>query len=182
MSALRVRHLLLPYSRRVLSTASRESALEIRDVLQTRVKDAMRAKNITASMTLRSILAEINAADKAANSKISSSSIINIIRKASARRHDAAAQYTQAKRPDIAEKELAEASLLEEFLPPLLSSAEIDQEIEDVLTSLSLAPNDDPRKATGRIFKEFYTKVDRSLVDAELVKNRVNLALNAEKK
>lgn len=29
----------------------------------------------------------------------------------------------------------------------------------------------------GKIFKEFYNRVDRSLVDAELVKIRVNLAL-----
>ncbi|KAJ4468272.1 GatB YqeY domain-containing protein [Lentinula aciculospora] len=129
--------------------------------------------------TLQSILAEVNAADKAANSKISSSNIINILRKTSVRMHDAAVQYAQAKRPDLAEKELAEASLVEEFLPPLLSSVEIDRNIQDILTSLSLSLTDDPRKATGKVFKEFYNQVDRSLVDAELVKARVNSALNS---
>ncbi|KAJ4498381.1 Yqey-like protein-domain-containing protein [Lentinula lateritia] len=126
--------------------------------------------------TLQSILAEINAADKAANKPVPSSNIMSILRKASAQRHDAATQYTQADRPDLAEKELAEASLLEQFLPPLLSSVEIDKNIQDILNSLSHTSGD-PRKAMGKIFKEFYNRVDRSLVDAELVKIRVNLAL-----
>ncbi|KAJ3826892.1 Yqey-like protein-domain-containing protein [Lentinula raphanica] len=165
---------------RVYSTQGTTS--DIRDVLQARVKDAMRAKDKSTSTTLRSILAEINAADKTANDKVSSSTIVNIIRKAAARRHDAAAQYTQANRPDIADKELAEASLLEEFLPPLLSSVEVDRKIQDVLASLSLTPSQDLRKETGKIFKEFYNQVDRSLVDPQLVKDRLNLVLNLEKR
>ncbi|KAJ3931591.1 MAG: Yqey-like protein-domain-containing protein [Lentinula lateritia] len=177
MLALRSRCLLSPFSRRVYSTVGPEASQEIRDVLQARVKDAMRTKNVSASTTLRSILAEINAADKAANKPVPSSNIMSILRKASAQRHDAATQYTQADRPDLAEKELAEASLLEQFLPPLLSSVEIDKNIQDILNSLSHTSGDDPRKAMGKIFKEFYNRVDRSLVDAELVKIRVNLAL-----
>ncbi|KAJ3805911.1 Yqey-like protein-domain-containing protein [Lentinula lateritia] len=181
MLAHRSRCLLSPFSRRVYSTVSPESTSEIRDVLQARVKDAMRTKNISASTTLRSILAEINAADKAENKPVPSSNIMTILRKASAQRHDAATQYTQAGRPDLAEKEVAEAFLLEQFLPPLLSTVEIDKNIQDILNSLSHTPSDsDTRKATGKIFKEFYNRVDRSLVDAELVKTRVNLAL-AEK-
>ncbi|KAF9071016.1 Yqey-like protein-domain-containing protein, partial [Rhodocollybia butyracea] len=128
-----------------------------------------------------SILAEINAADKAANSMIPPSSILNIIRKASARRHDAAAQFTQANRPDLAEKELLEASVVEQFLPPLLSSAEVDHAIQTVLTSLAISPDNDPRKATGRIFKAFYAQIDRSQVDPNLVKARVDIALNSLK-
>jgi len=121
---------------------------------------------------------KINAADKVADSKISSSNIISIIRKASTRRHDAAAQYTQANRSELAEKELMEASLLDEFLPSLMSSTEIDGIIQDILASLALSPADS-RKATGKIFKAFYAKVDRSSVDPDLVKARVNHALNS---
>jgi len=163
----------------LLRLYSSETTPELRDVLQSRVKDAMRAKNTSASTTLRSVLAEINAADKAADSKISSSNIVSIIRKASARRRDAAVQYTQANRPDLAEKELTEAALLAEFLPALMSSAEIDAIILDILPSLALSPAEDPRKATGKIFKAFYSKVDRSIVDTDVVKTRVNHALNS---
>lgn len=71
-----------------------------------------------------------------------------------------------------------EASLLDEFLPSLMSSTEIDGIIQDILASLALSPADS-RKATGKIFKAFYAKVDRSSVDPDLVKARVNHALNS---
>ncbi|KIK68825.1 hypothetical protein GYMLUDRAFT_34816 [Collybiopsis luxurians FD-317 M1] len=153
---------------------------DIRNVLQIRVKDAMRAKNTFAATTLRSILAEINAADKTTSSTVSSSAIVNIIRKASARRHDAAEQYIRANRSDLADKELQEASLLEEFLPPTLTTSEIDATIKDILSSPDLSLDENPRKATGKIFQVFYTKVDRSLVDTNLVKSRVDLALKSK--
>ncbi|KAF5389358.1 hypothetical protein D9757_004380 [Collybiopsis confluens] len=161
-------------ARRFYST----SVPEIRTVFQARVKEAMKAKNAFVSTTLRSVLAEINASDKAANDTISSSAIVNIIRKASARRLEAASQYMQADRPDLAEKERKEASLLEEFLPPLLSASEIDATVNGILLSLNISPDEDSRKATGKILKAFYTQVDRSLVDPNLVKSRVDHALS----
>ncbi|KAK7472892.1 hypothetical protein VKT23_001000 [Stygiomarasmius scandens] len=159
--------------RRLFSTA----APEIRDVLSARVKDAMKAKNSFASTTLRSILAEINSADKVADSKISSSAIVTILRKASARRQDAAAQFKEASRPDLAEKELREAELLSEFLPPLLSETDIDIKIRESITALGIIPPTNDRKALGQLFKHLYAHVDRSSVDTDLVKRRVETAL-----
>ncbi|THV06785.1 hypothetical protein K435DRAFT_644802, partial [Dendrothele bispora CBS 962.96] len=124
-----------------------------------------------------SILAEINAADKAAESKISSSAIVTILRKATARRQEAAAQFEQASRPDLAEKELREAGLLSDFLPPLLSEEDIDSNIRNTIADLGLTPPMNDRKIFGQIFKNFYAKVDRSLVDAEVVKKRVEVIL-----
>lgn len=60
-----------------------------------------------------------------------------------------------------------------------MSSAEIDAIILDILPSLALSPTEDLRKATGKIFKAFYSKVDRSTVDTDVVKTRVNYALNS---
>ncbi|KAF5370569.1 hypothetical protein D9758_002092 [Tetrapyrgos nigripes] len=151
------------------------SGPEIRDALLARVKEAMKAKDTSTSTTLRSILAEINAADKTSDSKISSSAVISILRKATARRQDAAEQYTQASRPDLAEKELREVNLLSEFLPPLLSEADIDSNIRDALTTLGLNPPVNDRKVLGQLFKQFYSKVDRALVDTEVVKKRAEI-------
>lgn len=61
------------------------------------------------------------------------------------------------------------------FLPPLLSESEIDRILRDVLAEHK--PEGDPRKALGKVFKTFYSKVDKSIVDAELVKHRAEILI-----
>jgi uncharacterized protein YqeY len=90
---------------------------------------------------------------------------------------DAASKFTEASRLDLAEKENREAGLLSKFLPPLLSEIEIDRTLGEVIDTLPAGS--DPRKSLGRVFKEFYSKVDKSAVDANVVKQRAEKLLTA---
>lgn len=67
--------------------------------------------------------------------------------------------------------------LLSKFLPLLLSTADIDAHIKAVLDTLPSGT--DPRKASGLVFKEFYIRVDKSMVDSNHVKERAQALLNA---
>ncbi|RDB25351.1 Altered inheritance of mitochondria protein 41, mitochondrial [Hypsizygus marmoreus] len=151
------------------------NALDLRVRLMNEVKTAMKDKDTVTSTTLRSVLSEVYAADKASNDKVPSSTIANILRKAVIRRDDAAAKFSQASRPELAEKELQEKEILSKFLPPLLSEAEIDQVLGQVIGALPAELN--PQKSLGRIFKEFYSKIDKSSVDTALVKQRADALL-----
>ncbi|KZT04624.1 GatB/YqeY domain-containing protein [Laetiporus sulphureus 93-53] len=151
------------------------------------VKDAMKSKDTVKSTTIRSVLAEVYAADKAPGSDgaVSSSSILAILRKAVRRRAspfmslaDSAAEFEKANRTDLAQKEKQEAELLEVFLPALLSEAEIDRFIREIIAEqpqLTSEPN--KKRAAGMLFKTFYSKVDRSLVDTDLVRSRAEALL-----
>ncbi|KAK1229176.1 hypothetical protein PQX77_007748 [Marasmius sp. AFHP31] len=163
--------------RRFSSSATRLSNDEVRQLLTSRIKDAMKSRNQLASTTLRSILSEVNNADKTSNAPIPSSAIVAIIRKAHLRRTESASVFDTNSRPDLAEKELKEAAILDEFLPALLTSEQIDNHVNEILATI--APEERSPKAVGRIFKTFYSKVDRSTVDSELVKSRVNAILSA---
>ncbi|KAF9809088.1 hypothetical protein IEO21_07586 [Rhodonia placenta] len=132
------------------------------------------------STVIRSVLAEVYAADKApgCSELASSSTIFAILRKAVLRRSDSAAEFEKASRPDLAQKEKNEAELLEPFLPPLLSEAEIDRALREVISEQPQLTSDaNPRKVMGLVFKSFYTKVDRSSVDADLVRRRAEALL-----
>lgn len=83
---------------------------------------------------------------------------------------DAAAKFMQASRPDLAEKEDREAEILAKFLPPLLSEAEVDRILTEIIESLPVGV--EKAKSTGRIFKEFYLKADQSRVNPNVVKQR----------
>ncbi|KAJ7647501.1 GatB/YqeY domain-containing protein [Roridomyces roridus] len=130
-------------------------------------------KDTLASTTLRAVLAEVYAADKASkDEKVSSSAILSILRKAATRRTESASQFAAAERPDLADKELREANLLSGFLPPMLSEAEIDSHLSKILAQLPSG------EKPGMIFKEFYTVIDKSTVDPALVKKRLDVLLN----
>ncbi|KAH9998498.1 GatB/YqeY domain-containing protein [Russula compacta] len=143
------------------------------------LKVRCQAKDLLTSTTIRSVLSEVYSADKASNRRnIDSSSISALIRKACTRRLDSAAQFHQASRPDLAEKERQEADLLAKFLPPLLPEAEIDCILKDVIAQqVSLVQGGDPRRSIGKVFKAFYAKIDRASVDPDLVKCRAEALL-----
>ncbi|KAJ6497884.1 GatB/YqeY domain-containing protein [Mycena sanguinolenta] len=132
----------------------------------------MKQKDTQASITLRAVLAEIHSADKTANHHVDSAAVVSILKKAAARRADAATQYEKAGRPELAEKETSEATLLSQFLPPVLSEAEVDNVLRNILTGLDVDP-----KKPGNIFKVFYGLVDKSTVDSEMVKRRLSVLL-----
>ncbi|ETW80706.1 hypothetical protein HETIRDRAFT_418679 [Heterobasidion irregulare TC 32-1] len=157
------------------------SAIEtdIRTRLLTGLKTSMKSKDTFASTTIRSILSEVYSADKASpESKIPSATIVSIIRKATNRRIDSAVQFTQAQRPDLAEKEQHEADFLSSFLPPLLPESDIDHILGEVISEQTADAQSHPGKLLGKVVKAFYSKVDKSNVDPTLVKRRAEALLS----
>lgn len=148
---------------------------EVRRRLLSEIKTAMKNKDSFTLTTLRSVLSEVYAADKISPPQISSSAVTSIIRKATLRRTDSAAQFVSASRPDLAEKERREVDILSSFLPPLLTQNEIDRVLRDVLAEHK--PDGDRRRALGKVFKAFYAKVDKTTVDTDLVKRRAETLL-----
>lgn len=92
---------------------------------------------------------------------------------------DVAAQFSQASRPDLAGKERQEADFLAKFLPPLLPQADIDRVLKEIITEEIPLTQTDPRKAIGKVFKAFYSRVDKASVDPDLVKRRAEAILAA---
>ncbi|KAK0455380.1 Yqey-like protein-domain-containing protein [Desarmillaria tabescens] len=142
----------------------------IREQLTAGVKNALKNKDPFTSTLLRSVLSEVYAADKAKGP-------LSIIRKAVARRNDAIDQYAKANRQDLVDKESKEINALAAFLPLLLSEAEVDSRLRAAMEAEGITADSDPRKSTGKIMKAFYATVDKSEVDASLVKQRLDLIL-----
>jgi uncharacterized protein YqeY len=92
---------------------------------------------------------------------------------------DSAAQFNEASRSDLAEKERQEADFLSRFLPPLLPEADIDRILKEIITEHVSLTQLDSRKSIGKVFKTFYSRVDRASVDPDLVKRRTEALLGA---
>ncbi|KAF9007991.1 Yqey-like protein-domain-containing protein [Cyathus striatus] len=165
MSLLRPRITHFILGSRWRKTYSTSIDADIRAHMLSEVKNAMKGKDTFTSTTLRSVLSEIYNADKAGDGKISSSAIVGILRKSIQRRSEASAMFMEASRPDLAEKEKRECELISKFLPSQLSEEESSSRIAT-------------KKAFGLVSREFYSQVDKSLVDSEFVRRQAKTLLN----
>ena len=99
------------------------------------MKDAMRSKNTVALEALRAIKSELLLAQTSTGSKeeISEADEIKILQKLVKMRKDSAEIYTTQNRPDLAEPELAQIAVIEQFLPAQLSEAEVETIVSKII-------------------------------------------------
>lgn len=86
------------------------------------------------------------------------------------KRNESAAIYDQAGRPELAENERAEASVIATYLPAQLSESEIAAVVARVLGQLGVSGPSAMGQAIGAVKKELGNAADGALI-AKLVKN-----------
>ena len=99
------------------------------------MKTAMRAKDTVALEALRAIKSELLLAQTSSGSKeeISEAEEIKILQKLVKMRKDSAGIFTAQNRPDLAEPELAQITVIEKFLPAQLSEEEVEAVVAKII-------------------------------------------------
>ena len=116
------------------------------------LKAAMKAKDAVAVELLRAIKSAILHQHSEAGSKeLSSTDEIKLLQKLVKQRKDSAALYNEQGRLDLADPELAQAKVIEQFLPEPLSEAELDELIKAVITELSAEGMKDMGRVVGEV-------------------------------
>jgi len=135
--------------------------MSLRDRLSISLKDAMRAKDATRLMTLRLINATIKDRDIDARAEgndtgVSDDDLLAILSKMVKQRQESARAYEEGGRLELAEKELSEITIVEEFLPRQLSATETEQAIADAIAKSGANSIRDMGKVMG-VLKSKYT-------------------------
>ena len=135
--------------------------MNLRERLVTSLKDAMRAKDATRLMTLRLINAAIKDRDIDARAEgnetgVSDDTLLAILSKMVKQRQESARAYEEGGRLELAEKELSEITIVEEFLPRQLSATETEQVIADAIAEADANSIRDMGKVMG-VLKAKYT-------------------------
>lgn len=99
------------------------------------IKNAMRAKDTVALESLRAVKSAILMAQTETGSKeaISEEDEIKILQRLIKQRKESAAIYMEQERPDLAEPELAQAAVIEKFLPEQMNEMEIEEIISRII-------------------------------------------------
>ena len=133
----------------------------MREIINEAVKDAMRSKDKLRLSTLRLINAAIKDKDIALRVEdrpdgVSSSEILQILGKMVKQRQESARAYEEGGRLELAEQELSEIKIVEEFLPHQLSDDDVANAIQKIISSVGATSIRDMGKVMASL-KEKYT-------------------------
>ena len=137
----------------------------MRDVINTAMKDAMRAKDSTRLGTLRLVNAAIKERDIAARSEgnldgVDDGEILGILAKMIKQRQESAKVYDEAGRLELAEGERAEIAVIEEFLPKQLSDAEVTDAVKAAIKETGAESIRDMGKVMGVLKGKYAGQMD----------------------
>jgi uncharacterized protein YqeY len=120
------------------------------------IKDAMRAKDADRLRALRAIKSMILLEETSGSNtgEISTDAEMKILMKAAKQRKDSLEVYIAQNRPDLAEKEQVELTIIEEFLPKQLSDSELTERISAIIAQLGATSPGDMGKVMGVASKE----------------------------
>lgn len=110
----------------------------LRDKLNEAMKDAMRARDSASLGTIRLILAKLKDADIAARTEasregIADDRILSLLQGMIKQRNESVALYEKGNRADLAEKEKAEITVIERFLPRQMDDAAVEAAVRDAI-------------------------------------------------
>lgn len=126
------------------------------------MKTAMKAKDTVALESLRAIKSALLLAstEKGAGAELSESDEIKLVQKLVKQRKDSAAIFNEQGRVDLAEPELAQAAIIEKFLPEQLTEEEIEKVVIQTIEHTGASGMKDMGKVMGIVSKELAGQAD----------------------
>jgi len=132
------------------------------------IKTAMKAKAKEKLEALRAVKAAFLVAktEKGAADELSDEAELKIIQKLVKQRKDSATLYKENGREELYEKEMAEAKIIEEYLPAQLSVDEIEAEVKSIVEKVGATGPQDMGKVMGMASKTLGGKAEgRAIAD-----------------
>ena len=147
--------------------------MDLRASIMAATKQAMKDKAANRLSTLRLISAAIKDRDIAARADgngdgVSDDELLAILGKMTRQRSESAKTYEEAGRIDLAERELEEITVIEEFLPRQLDETEVDNAIDAVIAAVGAGSIRDMGKVMGELKSQFTGQMDFGTVGAKV--------------
>ncbi|MDC1244473.1 GatB/YqeY domain-containing protein [Crocinitomicaceae bacterium] len=135
------------------------------DKINKSIKEAMIAKDKIRLATLRDIKSKLILEATSGNgSEVSDEIAIKICMKLYKQRKETHQLYIEQNREDLASEELAQASIIEEFLPKMLSEQEIQVEVSAAIKALNADNMSDMGKVMGYLTTKLAGKADGKVI------------------
>ena len=139
------------------------------------MKESMKSKDQTSLRSLRAIKSAIiiHKTQKGSSDEISNEDELMILQKLVKQRKDSADIYQTQGRIDLAQPELDEIKVIEQFLPESISEDEIESEVKKVIDQTGAEGMKDMGKVMGIVTKKLMGRADGKTIST-IVRNNLN--------
>ena len=134
------------------------------------IMEAMKAKEPVRLQTLRNIKKYIIEAKTAGTeiAELPDADVVKIIAKLAKQGSDSAEIYRQQNRADLAEEELAQVAVMQEFLPRQLTPEELEAEVRAVIAQVGATSVTQMGKVMGVVTKKLAGRADGKDISAKV--------------
>ena len=140
------------------------------DQVSSDIKSAMLAKDKARLEALRGIKKEFLEAKtaKGADGELTDDMAMKILAKMVKQRKESAQIYTEQNRPDLAEPELAEAAVIETYLPKQMAEEELTEALKAIIAQVGATTPQEMGKVMGVATKQLAGRADGRAISAKV--------------
>lgn len=144
--------------------------MELFDQISEDIKKAMLAKDKVRLEALRGVKKEFLEAKtaKGGDGTLSDEVAVKILQKMVKQRKDSAQIFTEQNRAELAQTELAEVAVIEEYLPAQMSDAELETAVSAIIAQVGAAGPQDMGKVMGVASKQLAGKTEGRLISEKV--------------
>lgn len=129
--------------------------MELKQKLETALRDAMRSKNEVVLRTIRMVMSTVKLSEVEKGKPADEAAIISVIQKEIKNRRESISDAEKANRPDLIEAAKAEIAILDGYLPEQMSDAELEALVRQSIAEVGAAAPSD----MGKVMKVLLPKV-----------------------
>lgn len=140
------------------------------DQVSNDIKSSMLAKDKVRLEALRGIKKEFLEAKtaKGADGELTDDMAMKILAKMVKQRKESAQIYTEQNRPDLAEPELAEAAVIETYLPKQMTEEELTEALKAIIAQVGATTPQEMGKVMGVATKQLAGRADGRAISAKV--------------
>jgi len=140
--------------------------MTLKDRITEDMKTAMRAKDAPRLLTIRGLLAALKQREVDERIVLDDAAVVAVIDKLVKQRKDSITQFAAGGRQDLVDKEAAELTVLEGYLPQRLGTEEVQAEVAALVAELGAAGPADMGRTMAAAKARFAGRAEMSLVSA----------------
>ena len=142
--------------------------MPLKDQIIEDMKSALKAGDKDRLKVVRLIMAAMKQVEVDQRIELDDAAVLSVLDKMVKQRRDSVEQFQKGDRNDLADIELAEIVVLEDYLPEQLSDSELDELIDEAISSTGAESIRDMGKVMGQIKSEAAGRADMGAVGAKV--------------
>jgi uncharacterized protein YqeY len=138
---------------------------DLRNTLNAALKEAMLAKDNARRDVIRGLQSAVKQVEIDTRKELNDEDVMAVLQKEAKKRREAIDESTKASRPDLAEKEASELTIIETFLPRQMTLDEVKAIAAEIIAQTSAVGAKDQNKVMGPLMARVKGQADGRLVN-----------------